>query len=84
MAPTFVDPDSHDRIIIVKGASNGLLPGDVETGAHAVLKAPLVMCQLEIRMRTVAAAIALGKRLNILVLLNLVSATKGLGLEPVI
>ena len=83
VAPIFVDPDSHNRIIIVKGANNGLLPEDVEAGAHAISKTSLIVCQLEIRMETVAAAIALGKRLGIPVLLNPAPATKDLDLELV-
>lgn len=80
VAPIFVDPESHNRIIIVKGANNGLLPEDVEAAAEAVARTSLIVCQLEIRMETVVAAIELGERLGIPVLLNPAPATKELDL----
>lgn len=81
VAPIFVDPDSRNRIIIVKGANNGLLPEDVEAAAAEVAKSSLIVCQLEIRLETVAAAIELGERLGIPVLLNPAPATTDLDLE---
>ena len=83
VAPIFVDPESHNRIIIVKGANNGLLPEDVETAADAVASTSLIVCQLEIRLETVAAAIRLGERLGVPVLLNPAPASRELDLELV-
>lgn len=80
VAPIFVDPQSHNRIIIVKGANNGLTPHDVEAAAEDVAQSSLIVCQLEIRLDTVEAAINLGQRLNIPVLLNPAPATKDLDL----
>lgn len=81
VAPIFVDPESHNRIIIVKGANNGLSPEDVEAAAEAVATTSLIVCQLEIRLETVAAAIGLGERLGVPVLLNPAPASRELDLE---
>ena len=80
VAPIFVDEASRNRIIIVKGANNGLLPEDVEAAADAVAGTSLIVCQLEIRMETVVAAIELGERLGVPVLLNPAPATPDLDL----
>lgn len=81
VAPIFVDPESRNRIIIVKGANNGLLPFDVEAAADAIAQCSLIVCQLEIRMETTRAAIELGYRLGIPVLLNPAPASPDLDLE---
>lgn len=81
VAPIFVDPESRNRIIIVKGANNGLLPDDVEAAADAIASCSLIVCQLEIRMETTRAAIELGNRLGIPVLLNPAPASPDLDLE---
>ncbi|WP_026459568.1 ribokinase [Schaalia vaccimaxillae] len=81
VAPIFVDPESHNRIIIVKGANNGLLPEDVEAVADVIADCSLIVCQLEIRMETTEAAILLGERLGIPVLLNPAPASPELKLE---
>lgn len=78
VAPIFVDPESRNRILIVKGANNGLSPEDVEAAADEVAKASLIVVQLEIRLDTVAAAINLGERLGVPVLLNPAPATEEL------
>ncbi|QWW19643.1 ribokinase [Schaalia sp. 19OD2882] len=81
VAPIFVDPDSHNRIIIVKGANNGLAPEDLEAAADRIAQCRLIVVQLEIRMETVLAAIDLGNRLGVPVLLNPAPASPDLDLE---
>lgn len=81
VAPIFVDPEAHNRIIIVKGANNALTPQDLEEAADEIAKCQLIVLQLEIHLDTVRAAIALGNRLGVPVLLNPAPATKELELE---
>ena len=70
VAPIFVDPDSHNSIIIVKGANNALSPADVDAVADEVAQCSLIVLQLEIPLETVYAAIDLGRRVGVPVLLN--------------
>ncbi len=70
VAPIFVDPDSHNSIIIVKGANNALSPADVDAVADEVAQCRLIVLQLEIPLETVYAAIDLGRRVGVPVLLN--------------
>ncbi len=78
VAPIFVDPQARNSIIIVKGANNDLLPEDVEAAAEELAKCSLIVLQLEIRLDTVYAAIDVGQRLGVPVLLNPAPATKDL------
>lgn len=81
VAPIFVDPGAHNSIIIVKGANNALTPNDLEAAAHDIAQCKLIVLQLEIHLDTVRAAIDLGNRLGVPVLLNPAPATKELELE---
>ncbi len=84
VAPIFVDPQSRNSIIIVKGANNALSPADVETAAADIAGCGLLVLQLEIPMETVYAAIEIGNRAGIPVLLNPAPATTALDFEQVI
>lgn len=84
VAPIFVDPTGHNSIIIVKGANNSLTPEDVENAAAEVAKCKLIVLQLEIPLETVYAAIALGNRLGVPVLLNPAPATPDLDFDEVV
>lgn len=81
VAPIFVDPQAHNSIIIVKGANNALTPDDLEAAAKDIANCKLIVLQLEIHLDTVRAAIDLGNRLGVPVLLNPAPATKELELE---
>lgn len=81
VAPIFVDPDARNSVIIVKGANNQLTPADLEAAQEEIAKCKLIVVQLEIHLDTVRAAIDLGNRLGVPVLLNPAPATKDLGLE---
>lgn len=70
VAPIFVDQQSHNSIIIVKGANNALRPEDVRAAADDIRQCKLIVLQLEIPLETVYAAIDLGTELGIPVLLN--------------
>lgn len=83
VAPIFVDPDSHNSIIIVKGANALLTPADVEAARGDIARCGLIVLQLEIPLETVYAAIALGQELGIPVLLNPAPASPELDLSRI-
>ncbi len=70
VAPIFVDKNSNNSILIIKGANNSLLPGDVDNAEEALLESEMIILQLEVPLETVYYAIAFGKKNNIPVILN--------------
>lgn len=70
VAPIFVQPDSHNSILIVKGANAALGPADIQAAEADLRDCALIVLQLEITLETVYAAIDCGQRLGIPVLLN--------------
>lgn len=83
VAPIFVDPESRNSIIIVKGANALLTPADVEAAREDISRCRLIVLQLEIPLETVYAAIALGRELGIPVLLNPAPASPELDLTRI-
>ncbi|XCB30546.1 ribokinase [Arcanobacterium hippocoleae] len=83
VAPIFVDPDSRNSIIIVKGANAQLVPEDIDAAAADIAKCKLIVLQLEIPLETVYAAIRFGNAHNIPVLLNPAPAQPDLMLNEV-
>lgn len=78
VAPIFVDADSHNRILIIKGANKYLSPEDVDKAADKLKTCSLIMLQLEISLETVYRAIEFGSEHGIPVILNPAPATKNL------
>ncbi|CAI0694610.1 ribokinase [Serratia entomophila] len=78
VAPIFVDSASQNRILIVKGANNHLLPADIERAAPALQACRLMILQLEIPLETVYAAIDFARRHRIAVILNPAPASRDL------
>jgi ribokinase len=70
VAPIFVDSEGNNSILIVKGANNHLLPGDVKEAEDVLKGCDLLLLQLEIPLETVYAAVDLGADLGIPVVLN--------------
>lgn len=83
VAPVFVDPQSRNSIIIVKGANAKLTPADVQGVKEAIAGCKLIVMQLEIPLDTVYATIELANELNIPVLLNPAPADPALLLDKV-
>ncbi|MCL3777227.1 MULTISPECIES: ribokinase [unclassified Actinomyces] len=83
VAPIFVDEESHNSILIIKGANALLTPADLEAAEQDVARCRLIVLQLEIPLETVYAAIEMGQRLGIPVLLNPAPAQPDLLLERV-
>ncbi len=70
VAPIFVDPSSHNSILIIKGANAHLLPGDVDRAKERILQSDMVIMQLEIALETVYHTIAMCEANGVPVVLN--------------
>jgi ribokinase len=81
VAPIFVQADSHNSILIVKGANAHLVPADIDAAAQVLRECSLIVLQLEINVETVYHAIEFGRAHNIPVLLNPAPALSGLSRE---
>ncbi len=53
VAPIFVDSTGQNRIIVVKGANDNLLPADVDRAAPVLKRCACIVLQLEIPLDTV-------------------------------
>jgi ribokinase len=81
VAPIFVDPESKNRILIIKGANQHLLPEDVDRAAEKLKTCSLIVLQLEVPLPTVYRAIEVGNNNGIPVILNPAPASKNLNFE---
>jgi ribokinase len=70
VAPIFVEPNGQNRIIVVKGANDRLLPADVDEALPVLRRAGCIVLQLEIPVETVYHAIRIANRAGIRCLLN--------------
>lgn len=80
VAPIFVEPNGENRILIVKGANDRLLPEDVERARDDIAACAAIVLQLEVPLETVYCAAGLGAACGIPVLLNPAPATPDLDL----
>lgn len=78
VAPIFVDAESHNRILIIKGANNHLGKEDIDRAAEQLKRCRLIILQLEIPLATVYYAIDFAGRHQIPVILNPAPASKEL------
>lgn len=78
VAPIFVKCDSHNSILIIKGANAHLKPADIDAAQSALRDCKLIVLQLEIELETVYYAIDFGRRNGVQVLLNPAPAVAGL------
>lgn len=83
VAPIFVDPNSQNSILIIKGANKDLTPADIDAGAEKLKQCELIILQLEISLETVYYAIEFGRKHGIEVLLNPAPADPNLSLEKI-
>ncbi|WDD92284.1 ribokinase [Burkholderia sp. FERM BP-3421] len=83
VAPIFVEPDSSNSILIVKGANRHLLPADIDAAAERIASCALIVLQLEIALDTVYYALEFGAARGIPVLLNPAPAVPGLDLARI-
>ena len=81
VAPIFVRADSHNSILIVKGANAYLSPADIDAAADDLRECTLIVLQLEVNLETVYYAIEFAHQHGIAVLLNPAPALPGLSAE---
>ncbi|MBI4462300.1 MAG: ribokinase [Acidobacteria bacterium] len=70
VAPIFVDSSGQNRIIVVKGANDRLLPEDVDAAAPVLKQADFVILQLEIPLPTVHYAMEFAHANGLRTILN--------------
>lgn len=70
VAPIFVEPNGQNRIIVVKGANDTLMPADVDAAAASLLEAEVIILQFEIPVETVYYAVQFARRHNIRCIVN--------------
>ncbi len=83
VAPIFVDARGDNRILIVKGANDHLLPADIDEAAPDLLGCGLILLQLEIPLPSVYHAIDWARAHSRPVLLNPAPATAALSLDRI-
>jgi ribokinase len=70
VAPIFVDSAGQNRILVVKGANDRLLPSDVDTAAPLLRTADCIVLQLEVPMETVYYTLRFARQHGIRSILN--------------
>jgi ribokinase len=70
VAPILVDSAGQNRILVVKGANDRLLPSDVESAKHLLSRADFIVLQLEIPPETVYHALRFARAHGIRTILN--------------
>jgi ribokinase len=70
VAPIFVDKNSKNSILIIKGANEFLKPSDVDHAKERILSSSVVILQLEVALETVYHTIALCEKHSIPIILN--------------
>ncbi len=83
VAPIFVEPDSSNRILIIKGANNHLRPEDVERAKNMIMASDLVLLQLETSLETVYYTIELCRKSRVRLVLNPAPAAHDLQLARI-
>jgi ribokinase len=70
VAPIFVDSSGQNRIVVIKGANDKLLPRDVNQASGLLKRADCVVLQFEIPLPTVYHTIRLARKLGVRSILN--------------
>lgn len=80
-AAIVVDEAGRNSIVVADGANAALDPADVRAASALIADAAVVVCQLEIRLETVGAALATAKSHGVLSCLNTAPALSIAALE---
>jgi ribokinase len=70
VAPIFVDPEGHNRIIVVKGANECVTPAVVEAAAPLLQTVDCIVLQFEIPLETVFYAVNFARKHNVRCIVN--------------
>ena len=70
VAPIFVEPSGQNRILVVKGANDALMPADVDAAAETLKAADCIILQFEIPLETVYYTIQFARKHGIRCIVN--------------
>ena len=70
VAPIFVDSSGQNRILVVKGANDKLVPADIDAAADLLRSADCIVLQLEVPVETVYHTLRFARRHGIRSILN--------------
>src|SRR6202007_3045028 len=70
VAPIFVEPNGQNRIIVVKGANDTLLPADVDAAATTLRGVDTIILQFEIPLETVYYTVQFARKHNMRCIVN--------------
>lgn len=69
-AAIFVEPDGQNRIIVVKGANNELVPADIDDAAALLAGVDVILVQFEVPLTTVYHTVRFAKQHGIRCIVN--------------
>ena len=70
VAPIFVEPSGQNRILVVKGANDRLMPADVEAAADTLKSVDCMVLQFEIPLETVYYSVRFAREKGIRCIVN--------------
>lgn len=70
VAPIFVEPSGQNRIIVVKGANDRLMPADVDAAAAQLRGVDTIILQFEIPLETIYHTVRFARANNIRCIVN--------------
>jgi ribokinase len=70
VAPIFVEPGGQNRIIVVKGANDRLIPADVDAAAAELSRVHTIIMQFEIPLATIYHTVRFARAHNIRCIVN--------------
>ena len=70
VAPIFVEPNGQNRIFVVKGANDLLMPADVDAASDLLKTVDFMVLQFEIPLETVYYSVAFARRNGIRCIVN--------------
>lgn len=70
VAPIFVEPNGQNRIFVVKGANDTVLPADVDAAAAVLKTADTIILQFEIPLQTVYYTVQFARKHNVRCIVN--------------
>ena len=70
VAPIFVEPGGQNRIIVVKGANDRLMPADVDAAAAELSRVHTIIMQFEIPLATIYHTVRFARAHNIRCIVN--------------
>jgi ribokinase len=70
VAPIFVDSAGQNRILVVKGANDRLVPADIDAAGNLLRRADFIVLQLEIPLETVYYTLKFARENGIRTILN--------------